>query len=67
MDMTTMGCPCCGEDMRADQVTCWECYRESNRLTPGTYRTDGQTWTLPQESIDRYAAMRDARLACANA
>jgi len=59
MQATTM-CPCCGDDMTAGLVTCWTCYRESDRLTPGTYVTNGETWTLTAEAVARYEAQRVA-------
>lgn len=31
-------CPCClRRETTADLVTCWPCYRGTDRLTPGTY------------------------------
>lgn len=33
----TVACPCCGDNMTADMVVCWECFRLTDKLTPGTY------------------------------
>ena len=37
-DGITIPCPCCQRGMPRALVTCWACYRASDRLTPGTYR-----------------------------
>lgn len=60
MDQTS--CPCCGDEMEPTQVVCWTCWRESDRLTPGDYVTDGEAWTITQADAMRYQAMRIVRL-----
>ena len=63
----TIACPCCGEDMDSDNVVCWRCYRETDRLTPGTYRDTYvrgaiEHFTITREDVARYQAMRDERM-----
>ena len=64
---TYNGCPCCGDSMNVDLVTCWSCYHLSNRLTPGTYTTydvveTGDTWTITREDIDKWSDQRSDRI-----
>lgn len=64
MGPNDVGCPCCGDPMHYSLVTCWTCYRLSNRLTVGTWPEEqgGGTWELTQEALDRYDAARMERL-----
>lgn len=60
-----VGCPCCGEEMDGRNVVCWRCWRETNKLTPGTYvdtyTIAGSTFTITREDVERYERQRDAR------
>lgn len=59
----TIWCPCCSEDMDSAQVVCWTCYRQSDRLTAGTWPDGmGSTFTLTAADIARYDALRAVRL-----
>lgn len=57
-----VSCPSCCEKMDHFLVVCWECWLTSNRLQVGVHH--GGTWVaeLTQELVDRWFALRDARL-----
>ncbi len=57
----TTGCPCCGDRMDAVNVTCWTCYRLTDRLTPGAYPDDYGTFSISQADVDLWDAQRMAR------
>lgn len=60
--MTTKDCPCCGDPMHPALVTCWTCYRLSNRLTAGIWPDgNGHTFELTADAIARYNALRANR------
>lgn len=63
MTTTSTSCPCCGDDMHYDLVTCWTCYRLSHRLTPGTHDDgNGGSFELTVQTIQSYDTQRSARV-----
>lgn len=62
-------CPCCGDEMDAEMIVCWECFKLSNRLSPGEHEdillTTGYkigTFVLTEEEVELWSSARDARM-----
>ena len=62
-------CLCCADEMASDQLICWDCYKLTNRATPGTYphlegtsTIDGvSSVVITSADVDRWSDLRDAR------
>jgi hypothetical protein len=63
-------CPICGDPMESELVCCWECYRVTDRLTPGVHldpngtkaTPEGYAVVLTRAQVDRFDAERQARI-----
>ena len=58
-----IACPACQDPMAPQNVTCWTCYRLSDRLTPGTHQDpeNGYPFTCLASDIAKWDRARDAR------
>ena len=64
-----VSCPCCGDGMADSLVVCWECYRITDRLQPGTYldengvtaTDEGYAVVLTSSQIQEWDTARDQR------
>lgn len=59
MTQETVMCPCCGDDMPRENVTCWTCYRQSDRHTVGV---NSSGWVLTPGALESYRDARDTRM-----
>lgn len=64
--MTPARCPCCGSVMDPSMVTCWACFRLTEKLTPGRYRHTvrryaGMAFTLSRVMIQNWDKARERR------
>lgn len=56
-----VSCPCCGSEMEPELAVCWDCYRRTNRLTPGEYVAHLSTGEFDFLTPERIATWDRAR------